>query len=165
MARLDFPDCPTAQSAPEPTGLQVSNSSGALSVPDGVPWDCPGAQEIGFTIPERYNASAVLFDNLTAGRGERPAVIGPAGKRSYAQLASDAARWGNAFAALGLSRGDRVLLVLDDTPVYPAAFFGAVRAGFVPILINVLTPPDLLRFYLEDSDAEAAVAEAEFHDR
>jgi len=35
----------------------------------------------------------------------------------------------------------------------------------VPILINVLTPPDLLRFYLEDSGAEVAVVEAEFCDR
>jgi benzoate-CoA ligase family protein len=132
---------------------------------DRVPWDCPGAQEIGFTIPERYNASEVLFQNLTAGRGERLAVIGPGGARSYAQLAADAGRWGNAFLALGLSRGDRVLFVLDDTPFYPAAFFGAVRAGLVPILINVLTPPDLLRFYLEDSDAQTAVVEAEFCDR
>src|SRR5215469_2479565 len=163
MARLDFPGCPG--SAAKPAGLHASTSSGALSLPDRVPWDCPGAREIGFTIPECYNASAVLFDNLAAGRGERPAVIGPAGQRGYAQLAGDAARWGNAFAALGLSRGDRILLVLDDTPIYPAAFFGAVRAGFVPILINVLTPPDLLRFYLEDSGAEAAVAEAEFCDR
>jgi len=163
MARLDFAGYPG--SAAKPAGLHASTSSGALSLPDRVPWDCPGAREIGFTIPECYNASAVLFDNLAAGRGERPAVIGPAGQRSYAQLAGDAARWGNAFAALGLSRGDRILLVLDDTPIYPAAFFGAVRAGFVPILINVLTPPDLLRFYLEDSGAEAAVAEAEFCDR
>ena len=166
MARLDFPNRPSVRPAAEPAGLEApSSNSGALSLPDRVPWDCPCAREIGFTIPERYNASAVLFDNLVAGRGDRPAVIGPAGGRSYAQLAADAARWGNAFAALGLSRGDRILLVLDDTPIYPAAFFGAVRAGFVPILIHVLTPPDLLRFYLEDSGAEVAVAEAEFYDR
>ncbi|MGN6748132.1 MAG: benzoate-CoA ligase family protein [Xanthobacteraceae bacterium] len=166
MAKLDFPDCSPARPTAEPAGVEVStNNADALSLPDRVPWDSPGAREIGFAIPERYNASAVLFDNLDAGRGERPAVIGPAGERSYAQLAADAARWGNAFAALGLSRGDRILMMLDDTPIYPAAFFGAVRAGFVPILINVLTPPDLLRFYLEDSGAEAAVVEAEFCDR
>src|SRR5438105_6078460 len=132
---------------------------------DQVPWDCPGAREIGFTIPERYNASEVLFQNLTAGRGERLAVIGPGGARSYAQLAADAGRWGNAFLALDLSRGDRILFVLDDTPFYPAAFFGAVRAGLVPILLNGLTPPDLLRFYLEDSGAQTAVVEAKFCDR
>src|SRR4029077_8415165 len=53
----------------------------------------------------------------------------------------------------------------DDTPAYPAAFFGAVRAGFVPLLINALTPPDLLQFYLADSGASVAVAEAEFCSR
>ena len=163
MARLDFPDGPSVPPVAEAAGLQASaNNPGALSLPDRVPWDCPGAREIGFTIPERYNASTVLFVNLAAGRGERPAIIGPAGGRSYAQLAADAARWGNAFAALGLSRGDRILLVLDDTPIYPAAFFGAVRAGFVPILINVLTPPDLLRFYLEDSGAEPRLPKPSF---
>ena len=53
-------------------------------------------------------------------------------------------------------------MFLDDTPAYPAAFFGAVRAGFVPLLINTLTPPDLLQFYLSDSGACVAVADAEF---
>jgi acetyl-CoA synthetase len=105
----------------------------------------------------------VLFHNLAAGRGEQLAVIGPGGARSYAQLAADAAQWGNAFLSLGLARGDRILFLLDDNPIYPAAFFGAVRAGFVPILVNVLTPPELLQFYLEDSGATAAVAEAEFY--
>src|ERR1700712_88528 len=50
----------------------------------------------------------------------------------------------------------------DDTPAYSAAFFGAVRAGFVPLLINTLTPPDLLQFYLSDSSAPVAVVDAEF---
>jgi benzoate-CoA ligase family protein len=40
-----------------------------------------------------------------------------------------------------------------------------VRAGFVPLLINTLTPPDLLQFYLADSGAAVAVADAEFYAR
>ena len=129
---------------------------------DQVPADCAGAREIGFFVPEVYNASRVLFDNLARGCGDKLALIGPAGTRTYAELCAEAGRWGNGFASLGLKRGDRVLLFLDDTPAYPAAFFGAVRAGFVPLLINTLTPPDLLQFYLADSGASVAVADAEF---
>ncbi|MCD9260160.1 benzoate-CoA ligase family protein, partial [Bradyrhizobium japonicum] len=132
---------------------------------DQVPADSPGAREIGFAIPQIYNASRVLFDQLAKGCGDEPALIGPAGTRSYAELCAEACRWGNGFASLGLKRGDRVLLFLDDTPAYPAAFFGAVRAGFVPLLINTLTPPNLLQFYLADSGAAVAVADAEFATR
>jgi benzoate-CoA ligase family protein len=134
-------------------------------IADRVPSDSPGATEIGFAIPQRYNASRILFDNLSQGRGDRPALTGPAGTRSYAELCSEASRWGNGFLSLGLARGDRILMFLDDTPAYPAAFFGAVRAGFVPLLINTLTPPDLLQFYLADSGATVAVVEAEFCSR
>jgi benzoate-CoA ligase family protein len=137
----------------------------AHEIADGVPRDNPGAREIGFNIPERYNASRVLFDNLASGNGGRTALVGPAGTRSYRELCSEACRWGNGFVSLGLQRGDRILLFLDDTPAYPAAFFGAVRAGFVPLLINTLTPPDLLQFYLADSGATVAVADAEFCSR
>ncbi|MBR0776846.1 benzoate-CoA ligase family protein [Bradyrhizobium diazoefficiens] len=132
------------------------------AIRDEVPDGSPGAREIGFAVPETYNASRVLFDNLGKGRGDSLALIGPGGTRSYAELCADACRWGNGLASLGLTRGDRVLLFLDDTPAYPAAFFGAVRAGFVPLLINTLTPPDLLQFYLADSGAAVAVADAEF---
>jgi benzoate-CoA ligase family protein len=137
----------------------------ALEIADGVPRDNPGAREIGFAIRERYNASRVLFDNFANGNGDRTALIGPAGTRTYKQLCEEACRWGNGFASLGLARGDRILLFLDDTPAYPAAFFGAVRAGFVPLLINTLTPPDLLQFYLADSRATVAVVDAEFCSR
>jgi acetyl-CoA synthetase len=127
------------------------------SITDVVPRKTPGTQEIGFSIPDRYNASAILFDNLSAGRGDRCAVTGPAGRRTYAELAADAARYGAGLQSLGLRRGDRVLLFLDDTPAYPAALFGAIRAGLVPLLINTLTPPNLLQFYLADSSATVAI--------
>jgi benzoate-CoA ligase family protein len=134
----------------------------AQPIADAVPPDNPGAREIGFTVPQRYNASRILFDNLAKGRGDRLALTGPKGTRSYAELCAEASRWGHGFFSLGLKRGDRILMFLDDTPAYPAAFFGAVRAGFVPLLINTLTPPDLLQFYLSDSNAAVAVADAEF---
>ncbi len=143
----------------------MTDPSIAGLIADAVPIDGVAAKEISFEISERYNASEILFQNLTKGRGDRLAVTGPAGHRTYSELCADAGRWGNAFLSLGLRRGDRVLLFLDDTPVYPAAFFGAVRAGLVPLLTNLLTPSDLLQFYLTDSGAKAAVAEANCVDR
>jgi acetyl-CoA synthetase len=137
-------------------------SAAAREIADAVPSDSPGAREIGFAVPPTYNASRILFDNLAKGHGDRLALTGPLGNRNYAELCAEASRWGHGFIALGLERGDRILMFLDDTPAYPAAFFGAVRAGFVPLLINTLTPPDLLQFYLADSGATVAVADAEF---
>jgi benzoate-CoA ligase family protein len=134
-------------------------------IKDVFPPDGAAAQEIQFSIPERYNASEILFQNIANGRGSRLAMIGPAGVRTYAQLCSDAGRWGNLFLSLGLTRGDRVLFCLDDTPVFPAAFFGAVRAGLVPLLTSLLSPADLLQFYLADSGAKLAVAEADVADK
>ena len=140
-------------------------SSDRLQIPDQVPRDNPGAREIGFAIPETYNASRVLYDNLGKGNGDRLALTGPLGNVTYGELCAEASRWGHGLISLGLKRGDRVLMFLDDTPAYPAAFFGAVRAGFVPLLINTLTPPDLLQFYLADSAATVAIADAEFSAR
>jgi acetyl-CoA synthetase len=132
---------------------------------DRVPRDAPGAREIRFDVPARYNASAILFDNLARGRGARVAVTGPAGTRTYAELCEDAARFGNALAGLSLKREERVLMFMDDTPAYPAAVMGALRAGLVPVLTNTLTPPDLIRFYVEDAGARVAVVDAAFADR
>jgi acetyl-CoA synthetase len=137
-------------------------SPAPLEIADQVPAATTGAREIGFAIPTIYNASCILFDNLDNGHGDRLALTGPLGTVSYAELCTEASRWGQGLISLGLRRGDRVLMFLDDTPAYPAAFFGAVRAGFVPLLINTLTPPDLLQFYLADSGATVAVADAEF---
>src|SRR3954464_2940503 len=134
-------------------------------IADPVPPDNAAAREIGFSVPERYNASRILFDNLGNGRGDKRALTGPLGERSYRELCADASRWGHGLIALGLVRGYRVLMFLDDTPAYPAAFFGAVRAGFVPLLINTLTPPELLQFYLADSGATVAISDAEYCSR
>ena len=133
----------------------------SLQISDPVADDAPGAGEVGFLKYRHANASEILFDNLTNGNRDRPAIKSQSGTVTYSELCTDAARYGNALRNFGLKRGDRVILLLDDTPACPAAFFGAMRAGFVPVIINTLTPPDLLRFYLLDTEARVAICEAE----
>lgn len=120
----------------------------------------PGAIEIGFDHTAHSNCSDILWQNL--GRNpDKPAVIGPNGEMSYRDLIAEAGRWGNAFAAAGLKRGERIAFFLDDTPAFPVAFFGAVRAGYVPVLLNIQTKPEVLNYFLKDSGAQFAVTEAE----
>ena len=42
---------------------------------DKVQHNSPGSREIGFILPDRYNASAILFDNFKSGRGNRIALF------------------------------------------------------------------------------------------
>lgn len=137
------------------------NTYVAISDPVG---HTPGAEEIGFDKAKHANCSAILFDNLER-NPDATAVIGSLGSFTYRELCAEAARWGNAFAWFGLTRGERIAFFLDDTPVYPAAFFGAVRAGFVPVLLNTLTNPDTLNYFLKDTEARIAVCEAGFADQ
>jgi len=126
---------------------------------DPVGNETAGAVEIGFRKQEHRNCSDILWNNFTR-NPEKLAVIGPAGARTYSQLIEEAAKWGNAFKAAGLQRGERIPFFLDDTPVFPAAFFGAVRSGFVPVLLNIQTKADVLNFFLQDSGARVALCEA-----
>jgi len=126
-------------------------------VADTLPRDAPGAREIGFRLPERYNASSILFDNLGAGRGKKTAVLSQGRSTSYRELCALASQVGHALNALGLTRGQRVLLLMHDSPQFAAAIFGAIRAGLVPVLVNTLSPPELVAYYLHDSGAEVAV--------
>ena len=126
---------------------------------DQVAADAPGSIEIGFNLPDRYNASELLFDNLDRGLADKVAIHAQSGDVTYGQLCDQASRTGNALASLGLNRGDRVMLMLDDIAAYPAILFGAIRAGFVPMLINTLSPRALVKFYLTDSGARVAVVD------
>ncbi len=66
-----------------------------------------------------------------------------------------------ALAARGLVAGDRVLLVLRDTPVFHAAFLGALRGGFVPAPISTLHTPKDVAFIARDAGARAVIVDAE----
>lgn len=116
------------------------------------------AQSVGFDLPDSYNASRLLWDNIPA----RTAIFHDDGNWTYGAVQAEAARIGNALLAAGCTAGDRVLLYLDDHPVYPAAIMGAMRAGLVPMLINTLSTQELVDFYLADSGATAVLHSAAY---
>ena len=136
-------------------------SGDVLRVGDPFDRNSSVAEEIAFRVPERYNCSRILFDNLAAGRALKTAVLCDDRRCTYEELSSLAARAGNALTGMGLGRASRVLLLMQDTPEYAAAIFGAMRAGFVPVLVNTLSPAELVGFYLQDSGAEAAIVHGE----
>jgi len=129
-------------------------------IADPIGDDVPGARAIGFSVPDAYNASRILFDNLDKGNAGRTAIVTPKERLTYAETAAEASRAGALLASLGLLPGERVILFLNDTPAYPAFLFGAIRAGLVPVLTNTATPPDLLDFYIADAGARAIVIDA-----
>ena len=112
------------------------------------------------------NVSAVLLDrNLEAGRGSRVAIACGEERLTYDELLEAVCRVGRALLDLGVRREERVLLVLDDTPAFPAAFLGATRIGAVPVPVNPLYKADDFRYFLEDSYARVVVADAAFADK
>jgi benzoate-CoA ligase len=66
---------------------------------------------------------------------------------------------------LGVRREERVLLILDDTPAFPASFLGAMRIGAIPIPVNFLARPQDFGYFLDDSYAVAAVVDSVFMEK
>jgi benzoate-CoA ligase len=115
---------------------------------------------VALEVPERYNVSTLLDRNLEAGRGERVAIRCGDEEVTYGGLLERACRAGRALRALGVQPEQRVLMVLDDTPAWPAVFHGAIRIGAVPVPVSFVDTPQNLRHYVRDSGARVVVAEA-----
>ncbi|MCZ6707353.1 MAG: benzoate-CoA ligase family protein [Chloroflexi bacterium] len=109
--------------------------------------------------PERYNVATMLDANIDAGRADKIAIYCEDQRITYAQLLATSCRFANALAGLGVGREQRVLMVMGDTPDFPAVFFGAIRLGAVPVPVNPRYRPADYRFFAEDSDAQVVVVD------
>ena len=109
------------------------------------------------------NVSTLLDFNLEAGRGDETAIITAEDERwSFARILQAACRVAERLTGIGVRREERVLLVLDDTPAFPASFLGAMRMGAIPIPVNFLARPDDFGYFLDDSYAVAAIVDSVF---
>ena len=94
--------------------------------------------------------------------GTRPALVCGEQTVSYAELAAATARSSNALRALGVTPGDRVLLLMRDTPEFAAAWLGTLQAGAVAIALNTKLSEAEYRHIRADSRARLAIVEDKF---
>ncbi len=109
------------------------------------------------------NASTLIDGWLEADRGNATAIITADDRRvSAAELYAEICRVASGLRSVGVGREDRVLLVLDDTPAFPASFLGAMRIGAVPVPVNFLLRSEDFGYFLDDSYSVAAIVDAPF---
>ncbi|MGE0871706.1 MAG: benzoate-CoA ligase family protein [Kofleriaceae bacterium] len=101
-------------------------------------------------LPESFNlADYFLFDREREGLGDKLALRWGDRSWSYAQVAERSralARW---FVDRGVVPGERVYIVLPDTPAFAWSIFGTLAAGGVVTMGNPIAPPDDLRYVLD----------------
>jgi len=112
-------------------------------------------------LPEKFNVASHFLDAPAALHSGRPAIAGEPRELSYGELATLANRAGNALRALGVSRGDRVLIMLPDSAEFVAAFFGAAKIGAVAVPVNPFARSSDYIHYLENSEPSVAIVHSE----
>lgn len=113
----------------------------------------------------RFNVAVPFIDrHLAAGRGPKAAIRTADEEWSYSDLAARVAQAGNLLRSMGLTSGDRVLMVVRDCPHFIALFFGAIKAGIVPVAVNTMLRPQDYTFLVGDCEGAALIYSADFAD-
>ena len=118
-----------------------------------------------------FNVATAMIDrHLDEGKGSYPAIInadaspgtGPAEPVTYQMLAEQVNRCGNLLRSLTPEPGSRVLMVVKDCPEFFYIFWGAIKAGLIPVPLNTLLRADDYRFMIEDSECAGLVYSPEY---
>jgi len=112
-------------------------------------------------IPQQLNIAEYFLDAPAARHPNKTAIVGEPHRVTYADLSKLANRVGNALLDLGISRGDRVLIVLLDSAEFIASFFGAAKIGAVAVPVNPFARSADYIHYIENSEPRAAIVHSE----
>ncbi len=85
---------------------------------------------------------------------------GNGGSYTYAALQADANRLSNALQSLGVKPGDRVAIVLPQSPETVVSHVAIYQMGAVAMPLSLLFGPDALEYRLQNSDTVAAIVDA-----
>ncbi len=97
--------------------------------------------------------SAVRFADNTA------VVLGDL-KLTYAQLWGHSQQYAQVLRDRGVEPGDKVALLLPNTPHFPLAYFAVLSLGAVAVPVHALLKSEEIEYVLNDSDAKIMICAA-----
>ena len=116
-------------------------------------------------LPHQIQVPATsLWDNLAFQEKRFPdktAIVFFGQEISYRQLVQQAERVAARLHALGVRKGDRVVLLMQNSPQLVAAHYGILRANAVVVPVNPMNRPEELKHYITDPQARVALATAD----
>ena len=111
-------------------------------------------------IPHAITLPATsLWDNLAVSARRYPdkaALVFFGQSVSYRQLAEGAERLAGRLVALGVQRGDRVALCMQNCPQLVMAHFAILRANAVVVPVNPMNRAEEIKHYITDPDTKVA---------
>jgi fatty-acyl-CoA synthase len=105
-----------------------------------------------------------LWDNLDISARRYPdkaALVFFGRVFSYQELRLKAERLAARLHALGVRKGDRVMLDMQNCPQLVIAHFAILRANAVVVPVNPMNRAEELKHYIEDPDAKVAITTAD----
>lgn len=116
---------------------------------------------MGHELPARLNIAHRFLDaRIEEGRGDRLALRLENGTLTYAQVQTQANRFGLVLRNHGVRQEERVLIALRDGPEFVGALFGVLKLGAVVVMVNPDLPPEKLAALFDYSRARAVVVDA-----
>jgi long-chain acyl-CoA synthetase len=129
------------------------------------PWLRHYPAHVPATITTSGYASLVqLWDESVARHGARPALTRGTASVSYAELDTQSRHFAAWLQSQGVTKGDRVALMLPNVVPFVVAGLGALRAGATVVAVNPLYTPRELAHQINDSGAKVLVVFGVFGD-
>ena len=121
----------------------------------------PWLRYYGHVPPSLDYPEVTLYEAIAATAQRRPDAIAwdfLGTTSTYSQLLADIDRCANALAALGLRKGERILISMPTSPQGVIAFYAANKLGAVPAMIHPLSTAPEIAHYVDASGARIALA-------
>ncbi len=105
--------------------------------------------------------TAGLFERIFAAeRARRVAILYEHREISYGELREQVLRAAGSLRGMGIAEGDRVAILLADSPEFIASFVAIISLGAIAVPINLALRREDQLFILKDCGARAAIVEA-----